>query len=154
MQIKGHNLNDELITEIGTFAVLWGWFEKNYCSNKCTPTLIIDIAEYISINNKAQEDFAVALNARREWFEQLYTDYDYIATGLYSEDRTPNKMARIHIGNFLEQCGGSVAGCLLCVQRIRNNMMHGLKNLETLNEQISIFETANAVLESIGRDRR
>jgi hypothetical protein len=43
----------------------------------------------------------------------------------------------------------NIIGCLLIVQRIRNNMMHGLKDICDLNEQLELFQAANEVLEGI-----
>ena len=42
-------------------------------------------------------------------------------------------------------------GCLLVIHRLRNNLMHGLKLIEELNEQLTLFQAANEVLESIER---
>ena len=53
---------------------------------------------------------------------------------------------------FLLQIGNDdelVCGCLLIIHRIRNNMMHGLKVIKELNDQIELFRSANEVLESI-----
>ena len=53
---------------------------------------------------------------------------------------------------FLLQIGNNdelVCGCLLVIRRIRNNMMHGLKVIKELNDQIELFRSANEVLESI-----
>lgn len=52
--------------------------------------------------------------------------------------------------SFLEQNNGDVCcGCLLVIYRIRNNLMHGLKCIEELNDQFYLFEAVNDVLESI-----
>ena len=40
-------------------------------------------------------------------------------------------------------------GCLLVIYRIRNNLMHGLKCIEQLNDQLELFQTVNGVLESL-----
>lgn len=51
---------------------------------------------------------------------------------------------------FLEQNGDGLAcGCLLVIHRIRNNLMHGLKLLGQLDDQIELFRAANEVSESI-----
>ena len=40
-------------------------------------------------------------------------------------------------------------GCLLVIYRIRNNLMHGLKCIEQLNDQFELFQAVNGVLESL-----
>jgi len=147
MLIKGYDLNDELIVEIGKFAVLWNLFEKNYFGYKCFPKKIMEMCDCISVSIEKQESLAKALNDRREWFGQLY--HDFILNGLYTDDRSPAEDEINHIEAFLKQEGNTICGCLLCVSRIRNNMMHGLKDVEKLNSQLEIFKAANGVLESI-----
>lgn len=147
MLIKGYELSDELIVEIGKFAVLWNLFEKDYCGYHCTPNTIIEACEYISISNEKQVVLAKALNARRLWFDQLY--HNFILSGLYSDDRHPKEDEIKYIESFLKQEADTTCGCLLCISRIRNNLMHGLKDVETLNSQLEIFRAANGILESI-----
>lgn len=119
MLIKEYNLDDELIVEIGKFAVLWNLFEKHYCNNNCNLAKILDICESVSVSKQNQAKLADALNDRRSWFGQLYTDY--IVDGLYSDSRYP-KESEIHsIETFLKQeDDDTIIGCLLCVYRIRN----------------------------------
>ncbi len=147
MLIKGYDLNDELITEIGKFAILWNLFEKNHCNYKATPARIIEVCDYLSVSVEKQAALAKALNARRFWFDQLYTDF--ITGDLYSDSRQPNKNEINHIKEFLKQEGNTICGCLLCISRIRNNLLHGIKDVEKLNTQIEIFKSANHILESI-----
>ncbi len=147
MLIKGYNLDDELIMEIGKFAVLWNLFEKNYCNNNCSSKTIVDACNNITVSKDSQAALAKALNKIRSWFELLY--YDYIMKGLYSSNRRPKAYEIKYINAFLKQEGNTICGCLLCVYRIRNNMMHGLKNVDELNNQLEIFKTANKVLEEL-----
>ena len=44
-----------------------------------------------------------------------------------------------------------ICGALLCIYRIRNNLLHGLKELSELNGQIGLFKSMNNVLENIRR---
>ena len=147
MLIKEYNLNDELIIEIGKFAVLWNLFEKTYCNCHATPAKIIEVCKSISVSAQKQSALAKALNDRRMWFEQLYTDF--IVGGLYSDSRQPKQEEINYIEAFLKQEDNTICGCLLCVSRIRNNMMHGLKDVRMLNDQLEIFKATNGVLESL-----
>lgn len=147
MLIKGFELSDELIVEIGKFAILWNLFEKSYFGYKCTPKKIMEICDCVSVSFEKQESLAKALNDRRMWFEQLY--HDFILNGLYSDDRSPTEDEINHIETFLKQEDNTTCGCLLCISRIRNNLMHGLKDAEMLNKQLEIFKAANGILESL-----
>lgn len=147
MLIKGFELSDELIVEIGKFAILWNLFEKSYFGYKCTPKKIMEMCDCVSVSIENQEAFAKALNDRRAWFEQLY--HDFILNGLYSDGRSPTEDEINHIEAFLKHEDDSTCGCLLCISRIRNNLMHGLKDAEMLNKQLEIFKAANRILESL-----
>lgn len=37
MLIKGYDLQEETVLEVGKFAVLWNWFERSWCDNNCNP---------------------------------------------------------------------------------------------------------------------
>lgn len=39
MKIKGCELKNETVLEIGRFAILWNCFESEWCNNKCNPYL-------------------------------------------------------------------------------------------------------------------
>ena len=147
MLIKGYDLSDELIVEVGKFALLWNLFERTYCHCECTPSEIINICGSVSVDKGKQAALAKALNQRRSWFDQLYTDF--IIGGMYSYTRPPKEDEINYIEAFLKQEDDSVCGCLLCASRIRNNLMHGLKDVETLNSQLDIFKAANSVLEDM-----
>ena len=147
MLIKGYDLSDDLIVEIGKFAVLWNLFESEYCDYNCNHRIIKRICSNITVSAEKQSVFANALNGRRLIYGQTYAEY--IQNGLYSENRAPNSDEKVQREKFLNQESDSLCGCLDCVFRIRNIMMHGLKNVEMLNDQIEIFEAANGVLEAI-----
>lgn len=148
MLIKNYELSDELIVEIGKFAVLWNLFENYYCNCNCSSKTIYNISSSISISDESQAKFAEALNKRRHLFGQDFIDY--ITNNLYSEDRQPKKDEINNIEIFLKQEKvEAIAGCLLSIFRIRNNMMHGLKDVSQLDNQLELFKSANEVLESL-----
>ena len=62
MKIKGRNLYDELVVEIGKFAILWNYFEKTYFANNCTANKIQSDAKYIRLYAKKQSELAVVFN--------------------------------------------------------------------------------------------
>ncbi len=147
MLIKGYNLNDELIMEIGKFAVLWNLFEKNYCNNNCSADKIKNECKNLSVSKDSQAALAKALMDMESWIG--IPCKVFIIYGLYSDNRQPNANEIKHIEAFLEQKDDTIVGCLLCVYRIRNNMMHGLKDVEGLNNQFEIFKAASKVLEEL-----
>lgn len=149
MKIKGCELKNETVLEIGRFAILWNCFERDCCNNNCNPSSIKKISGSIQLDMEKQENLANVLNERRSWFGQL--ESDYVENSLHPGNaRNSSEYDMAIMCRFLEQSGNNLAcGCLLVIHRIRNNLMHGLKRLYQLDEQIELFRAANEVLESI-----
>lgn len=149
MKIKNYDLNNELILEIGRFSVLWNCFERSQCSNNCSPRQIKAVCQNLCIDKDKINELAKVINTRREIFNVSISDY--VQDGLHPEAaRSSNPKEKELINIFLEQReGDSTVGCLLAINRIRNNLMHGLKQIEDLNNQLDLFRAVNEVLESV-----
>lgn len=149
MKIKGEELREDTVLEIGRFSILWNCFERKWCKNNCTPTRIKEVWQKMPMDLNKQKNFAEVLNKRRLWFCQL--EIEYVRDSLHPENARMSSEDDLKImRRFLEQKGDDLLlGCLLAIYRIRNNLMHGLKLIEELNGQIELFQAANEVLESI-----
>lgn len=149
MLIKEYEIDDELVVELGKFAILWNSFERFQCSNRCSPTTIKSVAPTIQIDYEKQAALAKVLNMRRDWFGQVIPEY--VETGLHpGNSRKSSDIDNKLMCGFMAQKGDDLnAGCLLVIHRIRNNLMHGLKMVEQINDQLELFQAVNGVLESI-----
>ena len=149
MRIKDHNLDNALIVEIGKFSILWNCFERFQCDNNCNAKEIRSVCSRISIDKDKQAELTRVLNERRSWFGQ--TIPEHVKTGLYPGNARQNRPEdRIAMEQFMKQEGDNLCqGCLLVIFRIRNNLMHGLKCIEQLNDQLELFKAVNGVLEPL-----
>lgn len=149
MIIKENKVNDELVMEIGKFSILWNCFERFQCDNLCNPRKIKNVYSLLSIDKDKQAKLAKVLNKRRSWFGQVIPEY--VETGLYPGNARQNQEEdRLLMEKFMEQREDDLrCGCLLVIYRIRNNLMHGLKCIEQLNDQLELFQAVNGVLESV-----
>ena len=149
MKIRNHNLNDELIIEIGRFSVLWNCFERVQCNNSCNPNSIRAICAKISIDKDKEVALATVLNERRSFYNMIIPEY--VQQGLSPIGaRQPQEDDKRLMEEFLKQSGDDLTcGCLLTIYRIRNNLMHGLKQIEDLDTQLDLFKAVNEVLESV-----
>ena len=149
MKIKNYNLNDELILEIGKFSVLWNCFERFQCTNSCNPNSIRAICAKISIEKDKEVVLATVLNKRRSFYNMII--HEYVQQGLSPIGaRQPQEDDKRLMEEFLKQSGDDLTcGCLLTIYRIRNNLMHGLKQIEDLDTQLDLFKAVNEVLESV-----
>lgn len=151
MQIKDFILKDETVLEIGKFAILWNLFEKQYCNNNCNPNVLRRIAPSLTIESDVLKKLSIVLNARCLWFEMVISDY--ARRSLHPGNARVSAEENIScMEQFLKLEGEElVLGCLLIIHRIRNNLMHGLKVAEQLDDQFALFEAVNNVLESVKR---
>ncbi len=149
MLIKGCDLQNKTVLEIGKFSILWNCFEHDWCGNKCNPDRIKSISKTIQVDMAKQAYFAQVLNERRNWFGQL--EIDYVRDSLHPGNARASTEDDMQImRQFLAQEGDNLlCGCLLVIYRIRNNLMHGIKLLKELDGQIKLFRAANDVLENI-----
>ena len=110
---------------------------------------IKNAASVVSIDNEKQAKLSKVLNQRRRSFGLDISGY--IETRLHPRNARHNSPENKHfMKQFLEQSDEDLRfGCLLVIFRIRNNMMHGLKCIEELNDQFKLFQAVNDVLESI-----
>lgn len=150
MLIKGYDLQEATVLEVGKFVILWNWFERYWCDNNCNPKKIKSIAKIIPVDTERQAHLAEVLNKRRHWFGQL--EMDYVRDSLHPGNAKASSEEDMTVmRQFIEQSGDELTrGCLLVLHRIRNNLMHGMKLLEELDGQIELFRAATAVLESVG----
>ena len=89
------------------------------------------------------------LNKRRSFYNMII--HEYVQQGLSPIGaRQPQEDDKRLMEEFLKQSGDDLTcGCLLTIYRIRNNLMHGLKQIEDLDTQLDLFKAVNEVLESV-----
>lgn len=148
MVINGYDLSKDLVLEVGKFAILWNCFERDLFKNHCNPSKIINSYQNIQIDRDKLQILVDVLNKRRVKFE---FDFDeYIEQGLHPNNSTISSSRNIQLmENFLKQnSDDNICGGLLTILRLRNNLMHGLKDISELEEQIELFRAVNAVLQS------
>ena len=150
MLLNNYNINEETIYELGCFAVLWANFERDFCNNNCDEAKINNVATTIIINEESIANLHRVANNRTIKLAgsvNSYVNHNLLPSGA----RHPRPTAKEKIRNFINNYEGNEEGCLLYIYRIRNNLMHGLKDISDLNNQIELFKAINEVLENIKR---
>ncbi len=146
VDIIGYDLREETVLAIGKFAILWNIFEREKCNNYCT---VSKMEKLIFNTSDKWHQLAEVLKQRQEQFD--LTEGQYIARKLRQQGLNSERIEKIK--NFLQSSGqDDIVGGLFAIYRIRNNMFHGLKDYQMLNEQKELFNAVNNVLESILRD--
>lgn len=151
MNILGKELDNKTVLEIGKFTILWAEFEKNYCNNECNSNAIWDFVSSYAVNEDLLRDLCNKLKGRIGYLganENQYINYNLTP----ERARKPSQADLKTIEDFINFKGANLlSGAMLAIYRIRNNLLHGLKELSDLNEQIELFKSMNSVLENIRR---
>ena len=151
LEILGEELDNEIILEIGKFTILWAEFEKQYCNNNCKSNAIWNFASNFQVNEDILQDLCEKLKGRIDSLG--LNEYEYVNYNLIPEGAIKPSLADLKtIKDFINFSGENLlAGALLSIYRIRNNLLHGLKELSELNGQVALFKSMNKVLENIRR---
>ena len=154
MKIAGYTVRNNVVTEIGKFAILWNCFEHFICDNNCNIFKIINIGKSINIDEAKMNMLREAVKNRMELFGVDSTSY--VVDGLYPDGSKKahkeenQRDIEQHMKQFIDNNAAKPAiGCLLVISRIRNNMMHGLKDVSDLGKQLELFQAVNGVLEDL-----
>lgn len=148
--ILNSDLDRQTIEELGKFSILWGCFEKQYCSNNCNFGNLkkaVQAVKEVEIHTSLLQS---ALQMRINEIGIADTG-EYFKEGLFPEGahvpKNKDTIVNAMVSFFSE--GKSLFGCFLCMYRIRNNLMHGLKCVQELNLQYKLFQACNAILEDV-----
>lgn len=154
IKIQGANLSDEIVKEIGKFTILWAEFEKEYCNNNCNDSLLVANKDNFIVDEDIITKFNTNLHGRAEAFHEdieIYINYNLIPNKAHRPRDEYIKIMRDFINLDKQVKSDWICGALLCIHRIRNNLLHGLKILSELNCQVELFKSMNKVLENIRR---
>lgn len=148
--VRGNKLNNETVNEICKFTVLMGLFEKNKCDYGRKIDLV-KVATEIETKKIPMHQLAEAIQGRVDLYEndiEVYVQYILEESEKVSREMSENKRKQIEA--FISANGtNSIVGGLLAIYRIRNNLFHGIKEINNLNNQIELFRVINAVLEAL-----
>ena len=150
MLVSGICINDMVVNEIGKFAILWNEFEKiftQYGNNYD----FLSLCERITFEMKACDELRLYLLAQKNYTSQ--ETEKFVNSFLFTTNAIPPKEQKIkNIVYFLDNKGTTeekMCGCLHTIKRYRDNLMHGIKDLSGLNDQLIVFKTINEILEYI-----
>ena len=164
MNIARYEIKDQVIYEIGRFSILWNEFERRYTNygrnslGRCANELMRNKTAYLEFFSTLrwylleQKSFC-GIESTQDFVEYfLFTEYAKRNPDLQSKEEINRQRKIRSICFFLDNTNTekeTVLGCLYIIHRYRDNLMHGLKNLDGLNNQYTVFKSFNEFLESL-----
>lgn len=147
--VERYGLNEGILISIGQFSILWCQFEQYFFDSDAKQWKIIKWAENYPVDEVL---LACCENVRSSSSTYLCdTGMLTITNRIYSESNQGNEETQKFIYNFLNRIDPetTLKGCMLYIQRIRDNLFHGLKAVYSLNDQKYMFDTINKFLNYI-----
>lgn len=151
----GTKLSQDAREAIAGFTIMWNFFEGTLCENHATFEAFKRISERFepdripSATNKAIKDCLAFWQFRyrtRNGFGDCFE-------GLYFRSKSNRAHVESVLNGELANPKDRLLALMIIVFRLRNNLFHGLKSFEMLNDQVENLATASrclaAILESV-----
>lgn len=159
VSIKNINecVDEEMKKQIFLFSILWNLFERNFYNNdfyygpkRCrfsgemedktkelVDRLLKNSSDYVNIE-KIYSDIHKYNDKYHNYYGCIYQAFNIRSSEISEDD-----FKELYESNEIES---KIRVAILLVSRIRNNMFHGIKIIEELNQQIKLFSAANEFL--------
>jgi hypothetical protein len=131
----GDTLAPETVDVISNFTLMWNFFEGVVCDNYANIRCLERLSEKISQGGSLSVDIEDAV---RFWAARYLTgaEFNHLFQGLRFR---PND-CRGHVEAVLRKektdPRSKLLAAMIIIYRLRNNLFHGLKTIDTLNDQI------------------
>jgi hypothetical protein len=146
--IENYYIQDETITSIGQFAVLWGMVEEKFFDKCCTSPklarmIVLNVSEeMILLADSIKKSLLAHYNSveNREMEEFLC---------LRGKDKSFSEKVRLFLGENEIDSESKVFSAVCVCFRIRNNLFHGEKIFWLLNAQKDILDSCAAFMDAL-----
>ena len=146
----------ETIEAIGCFTITWNLFEHNYMKNKGSETAISELSF-----SPIDEENTIVLNELIESFRRSLLDYyrfdqqvsdDHSIIEIFYHSKITGRSHVLQIKDFLNFENSDLKACLYAICRIRNNLLHGEKDIYSIDGQRNIINTASEILAFLNKE--
>ena len=144
-----YGFQPETVTVIGEFTICWNQFELQYCETFAKPQKILNL-DFSQLADSLSPLVTTFKSELLLWFKlvNVAVDDDGVKRVMFSINND-GKQYRDGIVKYLSSDSTDINLCLLCIERIRNNLLHGLKDVYRLDEQAALLQSAVNILAKI-----
>jgi hypothetical protein len=141
----GTNFSEEDLKNIRDFSLIWNIFEDNLCGNNFSiPSFHQDLENRnIDIN---------LFSNHLTYFQNRYTENGTFTNRFSFLNFRPNDRQQLVEGVLLgtdTNPNNVILAIAIIVYRFRNNLFHGLKEIQYIDQQNQNFEIANSFLSTL-----
>lgn len=146
--VGAHRLHSETVGVVSNFTLMWNFFEGTACQNNANIRTFESLAEKISQHDPHLEGLEQAI---KFWTFRYWTGSEFMDR--FNDLRFRQNDRRDHVEAVLRGEKSDLASQLLAVMiivyRLRNNLFHGLKTVDMLNDQAANLDMACRALASV-----
>lgn len=138
----GVAMNDPALAAVKDFSLIWNVFEDRVCENNFS---IATVQQRIAERNFNTASFADHL----QYFKNRYINEGETNERfelLYFRPNDRREFVRQVLVGELTAIRDILLAIVIIVYRYRNNLFHGLKDIQVIDQQHTNFETANSFL--------
>ena len=147
MILKEYPISDSFLKKIGLFSLAWGLFEYAYFENDANINKILAMPIPTFADNMADK----IRGFRDKLIEFIKRNGDTVNEETVRKYFFTEKARTIGLDNCLSFLNGytdDFHNCLACIYRIRNNLLHGEKDIWKIEkEQEELFDAVLNILE-------
>ena len=148
MNLDEYNISKATIESVGAFTILWCQFEQYKFDSNANTSKIKEYANTFDLDADLKT-LVLALAVKEESRRYLgTTDAERLKDRIYSEQNQGRPEDVQAVLDFLNVFSKRLnfTGCLLYIQRIRNNLFHGLKDIYTLDRQRKMIDAISELI--------
>lgn len=138
----GVAMNDPALAAVKDFSLVWNVFEDRVCENNFN---IATVEQRIAERDFNTASFADYLQYfKNRYIHEVETNERFELLYFRSHDR--REFVRQVLLGELTEIRDILLAIVIIVYRFRNNLFHGLKDIQVIDQQHTNFETANSFL--------
>ena len=129
------------------FSLIWNIFETKACRRHATPASIRRSVEHADESGRLRrEKYQTYLEYFRNRYEPADNSIETVFSQLLMTDGRSQEVVRRALLGESNDTNNIVYALLLIAHRIRNNLFHGNKAIESLPRQTDLFTVINSLL--------
>lgn len=144
----GTELSNEAITAVASFTMMWNLFEGVACESRANITTFGNLADQVA-QFDTPADMMASLDECLAFWTCRYRTPEGFSDRFLRLNFRPNDRQK-HVEGVLlghqTDARSKILALLVIVYRLRNNLFHGLKSIEMLNDQVHNLNMASRCL--------
>lgn len=147
----GANLSPDAIHAVASFTTMWNFFESTLCENRASVVALERISRRLE-EGRITLDTQKALDECLAFWQSRYSkrgDGMYDLNGLCFRQNDKRQHVEAVLGGDLLSPKCKLLASLIIIFRLRNNLFHGLKSIDMLNDQVENLNVASRCLAAI-----